>query len=310
MISPACPQIREGVSYRATILPSYVVGICRQVDVNETGMHVLNLTDLGGYRCFDADQCRAAGDVWAEQYQASQPFPHIVLDDFLDPDFLRAVAAEFPDNDGQSCFMREQERLKFQFRPDECEGPLTRILFAELNSRAFLAFLSEMTGIKGLIADPYHAGAGLHETKRGGHLSIHADFPRHKEMGVNRRLNLLIYLNEDWREEYGGALELWDKGMRAATRRIMPVFGRAVIFSTDRDTYHGHPDPLACPDDRSRRSIATYYYTALSDDQGLIERTTDFRQRPGSADKRDWRVMLQHMKADWLPPALQRRRNG
>ena len=277
-------------------------------------MHVLSLTDLGGYRCFDADQCRATGAASAAQYRSSQPYPHIVLDDFLDPEFLRAVAAEFPDHDGQDCFMREQERLKFQFRPDQCHGPLTRALFAELNSRAFLGFLSELTGIEGLIPDPYHAGAGLHETKQGGHLSIHADFPRHQEMGVNRRLNLLIYLNEDWHEEYGGALELWDKRMRQATQRILPVFGRAVVFSTDRDTFHGHPEPLACPLDRSRRSIATYYYTARTQDQaldqGLIERTTDFRQRPGSNDKRDWRVMLHHLKADWLPPALQRRRNG
>ncbi len=275
-------------------------------------MHVLRLTDLGGYRCFDADQCRAEGALRAQEYQHNDPFPHIMMDDFLDPDFLRGIADEFPAQGDRECFMREQERLKFQFRPDQCEGPLTRMLFAELNSRAFIAFLSGLTGIKGLIPDPYHAGAGLHETRRGGHLSIHADFPRHKEMGLTRRLNLLIYLNDDWQDDFGGALELWDRGMQAAARRIMPLFGRAVIFSTERDTFHGHPDPLTCPADRSRRSIAVYYYTAndADQDQGLIERTTDFRPRPGSTDKRDWRVMLQHWKADWMPPALQRRRNG
>lgn len=273
-------------------------------------MHVLSLNDLGGYRCFDADQCREAGSALADQYKSTQPFPHIVLDDFLDPDLLRRVLAEFPDSSGRDCFMRDQERLKFAFRPDECDGPFTRMLFAELNSRAFLAFLSELTGIKGLIADPYHAGAGLHETKRGGHLGIHADFPEHESMRVNRRLNLLIYLNEDWQEDYGGALELWDKRMRAATQRVMPVFGRAVIFSTDRDTYHGHPEPLTCPEGRSRRSIATYYYTAYPETSGLLTRTTDFRQRPGTRDRRDWRIMLEHLKADWLPPALQRRKSG
>jgi Rps23 Pro-64 3,4-dihydroxylase Tpa1-like proline 4-hydroxylase len=171
-------------------------------------------------------------------------------------------------------------------------------------------FLSELTGIKGLIADPYHAGAGLHETKRGGHLSVHADFPEHESMRINRRLNLLIYLNEDWQEDYGGALELWDKRMRKATQKVLPVFGRAVIFSTARDTYHGHPDPLTCPEHRSRRSIATYYYTAPPETDGLLTRTTDFRKRPGTTDKRDWRIMLDHLKADWLPPALQRRRTG
>ncbi len=270
---------------------------------------MLSLNNLGGYHCFDQQQCESAGSALAERYKSAAPFPHIVLDDFLDADFLTAVLAEFPGSEGRDCFQRDQERLKYQFRPDECSGPLTRMLFAELNSRAFLGFLSKMTGIEGLIADPYHAGAGLHETKRGGHLSIHADFPRHEHMHVDRRLNLLIYLNEDWQEDYGGALELWDKKMRAATQRVMPLFGRAVVFSTARDTFHGHPDPLTCPESRSRRSIATYYYTA-SPVETRLERTTDFRQRPGTADKRDWRVMMQHLKADWLPPALQRRKAG
>ena len=224
-------------------------------------MHVLRLTDLGGYRCFDAEQCRAAGDLRAGEYQTNQPFPHIVLDDFLDPDFLRGVAGEFPDSAGEDCFMREQERLKFQFRPDQCDGPLTRMLFAELNSRAFLAFLSGLTGIQGLIADPYHAGAGLHETRRGGHLGIHADFPRHQEMGVTRRLNLLIYLNEDWRDEYGGALELWDATRKACVGRVEPELGRSVLMRNGTTHYHGHPTPLAAPPDRPRRSLASYYYS-------------------------------------------------
>lgn len=273
-------------------------------------MQMLNLTDLGGYRCFDAEQCRQAGSALAERYRANPPFPHIVLDDFLDPDFLRRVVAEFPDGANHTWSQRDQEHLKLQFSPDECHGACTRMLFAELNSRAFLGFLSQLTGIKGLIADPYHAGAGLHETRRGGHLGIHADFPKHEEMRVDRRLNLLIYLNENWRDEYGGALELWDKQMRVARQRVTPVFGRAVIFSTGRDTFHGHPDPLTCPEGRSRRSLATYYYTARADEPLRFERTTDFRRRHRAADKRDWGVLWHNLKADWLPPVLQRRRSG
>lgn len=273
-------------------------------------MPLLSFADLGGYRCLDVDQCREAGQGLAAQYRSNDPFPHIVIDELIDPDLLRRVVAEFPDNSARSYFSRDQERFKFQVRPDECRGAVTRALFAELNSLAFLTFLSEMTGIEGLIADPYFAGAGLHETKRGGHLSIHADFPEHRQMQVDRRLNLLIYLNDDWSEDYGGALELWDRGMRQCRKSVLPVLARAVVFSTDRDTFHGHPDPLQCPEGRSRRSIATYYYTARPPARATIERTTDFRPRPGSGDKRDWRIMLHHLKADWVPPILQRARDA
>ncbi|MEE4453634.1 2OG-Fe(II) oxygenase [Novosphingobium resinovorum] len=271
-------------------------------------MAFLGLTDLGGYHCFDYDACREAGAAMATDYRQGDPFPHVVVDDFLDRDFLRRVLGEFPDSAGRDYFDRDQERLKFQFRPDQCAGPHTRMLFAELNSRAFLAFLSEMTGIRGLIADPYHAGAGLHETRRGGHLGIHADFPHHGRMKVERRLNLLIYLNEDWSPDYGGALELWDRAMKARCRSVLPEIGRAVVFSTDRDTFHGHPEPLACPPGRSRRSIATYYYTAVTAPLPEIERSTDFRVRPGSGDRADWRMRLHNLKSDWIPPVLQRRR--
>ena len=270
-------------------------------------MPILNLADLGGYRCLDFEECSAAGESLASRYRENAPFPHVMLDDFLSADVLRGIIAEFPDSAGRDYFDRDQERLKFQFRPDQCPGPMTRMLFAELNSRAFLAFLSAMTGIKGLIADPYHAGAGLHETRRGGHLGVHSDFPLHSTMRVERRLNLLIYLNEDWQPEYGGALELWDRKMERARHAFLPTFGRAVVFSTERDTYHGHPDPLACPEDRSRRSIATYYYTATAKSVPALERTTEFRPRPGTRDRADWSVMLENLKSDWLPPIVQRR---
>lgn len=273
-------------------------------------MAILSFVDLDGYRSLDLDQCRDAGGMLADQYRANDPYPHVVIDDFIDRDLLARVIDEFPDNSQRACFARDQERLKFQVRPDECRGPVTRALFAELNSMPFLTFLSEMTGIEGLVADPYFAGAGLHEIKSGGHLGIHADFPRHERMHLDRRLNLLIYLNEDWDDSYGGALELWDRGMTRRCRSIAPVMARAVVFNTERDTFHGHPEPLACPPGRSRRSIATYYYTAPEVNLSRFERTTHFRPRPGSADKRDWQIMLHHLKADWIPPILQRRRDA
>lgn len=268
-------------------------------------MPILDLKDSGGYLHFDRDQCVAEGEKRAAEYQNATPFPHIVLEDFLDKDVLRGIVEQFPDREGRAYFDRPQERLKYQFDPNTVDSFRVRNLLAELNSEPFLAFLSAMTGIPGLIADPYYSGGGLHETLSGGHLSIHADFNLHEKMKVERRLNLLVYLNEDWPEEYGGQLELWDKKMRAAARSVLPVLGRAVVFNTTLQSFHGQPDPVKCPPDRSRRSIATYYYTAYPIESAIKARTTTFQTRPQSEDQTDWKMRYNHFVGDWVPPRLQ-----
>lgn len=177
----------------------------------------------------------------------------------------------------------------------------------ELNGQAFLRFLEEMTGIKGLISDPYYLGGRLHATKRGGHLSVHADFNIHAITKLERRHNLLVYLNEDWPAEWGGELELWDKKMKTGEVKIAPLLERAVVFSTILDSYHGHPEPLACPPEQRRRSIATYYYTGLDVDAGLTpHRGANFRPRPATGDKVDWATKRMQFISDWMPPALRR----
>jgi hypothetical protein len=95
--------------------------------------------------------------------------------------------------------------------------------------------------------------------------------------------------------------------MKECVVRVEPLFGRAVIFNTDLDSFHGHPDPLNCPPDRSRRSIATYYYSAAEEGLALLpKRNTNFQPRPGTGDKTDWQIRRQHLINDWVPPKLQR----
>jgi Rps23 Pro-64 3,4-dihydroxylase Tpa1-like proline 4-hydroxylase len=268
---------------------------------------MLHLKRMNGYLALDPEECRELGRSLSDTYRNAAPFPHIVIDDFLDPDALRSVLAEFPSSEDKTFFDRDQERYKFQYSPQDIPSGHIKNLFAELNSEAFLGFLEEMTGIEGLISDPYFEGGGLHETKRGGHLGVHADFNVHGRLKVERRINLLIYLNEDWKPDYGGQLELWDTGMKECVVQVEPLFGRAVLFNTNLDSFHGHPDPLNCPPDRSRRSIATYYYTAAEDGlASLPKRTTNFRARPGTGDKADWEIRRHHFVNDWVPPRLQR----
>jgi len=268
---------------------------------------MLHMTRIGTYVALDEGECLQKGRSLADRYRNAFPFPHIVVDDFLEPDVLRQVLAEFPSRENKAFFDRDQERLKYQFQPQEVSSGLVRNFFAELNSAAFLGFLEELTGIVGLISDPHFAGGGLHETRRGGHLGVHADFNVHGRLKLERRLNLLIYLNDDWPDEYAGELELWDQEMKQCAVRVKPVFGRAVIFNTALDSFHGHPDPLNCPEERSRRSIATYYYTAVEDGlRSIPKRTTNFQARPRSGDKTDWQIRRQHLINDWVPPKLQR----
>lgn len=268
-------------------------------------MAVLDLKSSGGYLHFDRDQCVAEGAKRAAQYRSAAPFPSIVIDDFLDTGVLRALAEEFPSREGRAYFDRAQERLKYQFDPNTVDSFRVRNLLAELNAAPFLAFLEAMTGIEGLVSDPYYEGGGLHETLPGGHLSIHADFNIHGGIKLERRLNLLVYLNDGWSPDYGGALELWNKNMRKAEVSVLPVMARAVVFNTTLQSFHGQPDPLTCPPDRSRRSIATYYYTALPGGSAMPKRTTTFQTRPASGDKPDWTVRYEHLLEDWVPPRLQ-----
>lgn len=270
-------------------------------------MAILEPIERDGYIHFDDARSEAAGEALAAQYRNATPFPHIAIDDFLPADFLRSLLGEFPDSAGKRFFDRDQERFKFRYGPNEIPGTRLRGLLMELNSPAVLRFLQAMTGIDGLIADPFYIGGGLHETKAGGHLSVHADFNIHTEMRVERRLNLLVYLNDDWPEDYGGHLELWDQAMEHCHHRIAPVLGRAVVFNTALDSYHGQPDPVRCPPERSRRSIATYYYTVHGEGiAALPSRTTAFQARPASNDKADRRIAVEHFMRDWVPPRLYR----
>ena len=124
-----------------------------------------------------------------------------------------------------------------------------------------LGFLEALTGIDGLIPDPYFGGGALHQIPAGGFLKVHADFNWHPKLRLDRRLNMLVYLNPGWEDGWGGALELWSRDRRGPVRTIMPHFNRTVVFSTTDSSFHGHPHPLTCPAGVSRKSVSLYYYS-------------------------------------------------
>lgn len=242
-------------------------------------------------------------------YVDAKPFPHVVFDDFLSPDILDAVLAEFPKPNQ----IRWQEfdnarEIKLASAKEANFGPVTRLLFYHLNSITFLEFLSGVTGIPDLIPDPSFDGGGLHQILPGGKLGIHADFNRHPKYDLDRRLNVILYLNKEWREEYGGHLELWDRTMTQCEAKVLPIFNRMMIFGTTDFTYHGHPDPLRCLEGMTRKSLALYYFSngrpaaELSGDHSTI-----FRDRHENDFKLTLKQRMRSLAKDLLPPILARR---
>ena len=199
-----------------------------------------------------------------DAYRTGDPFPHAVIDGlFLDHD-LDAVLAEFPDP-GQTRWMRFEsntEKKLGYYHEYSSITPTVRAFLDAMNGFEMLLFLEELTGIDGLIPDPYFGGGGLHQIEPGGFLKIHADFNVLPKLKLDRRVNMLVYLNKGWEDSWGGHLELWNASMTECRKRVSPVFNRTVVFSTTDTSFHGHPHPLASPPGVTRKSISLYYYTA------------------------------------------------
>jgi Rps23 Pro-64 3,4-dihydroxylase Tpa1-like proline 4-hydroxylase len=231
---------------------------------------------------FDEAYLLELADRLSTGYRSAKPFPHVVIDSFINNErALQEVIAEFPAPKSLDWIHYKQEtERKLASRDDNRLGPATRHMLQQFNSSTFCSFLEKLTGIPGLIPDPYFWGGGLHQIEQGGFLKIHSDFNWYERLKLDRRLNVLLYLNKDWKVEYGGHLELWSQDMKRCEQKILPTANRCVIFSTNSNSYHGHPEALTCPEGCTRKSMALYYY---SNGRPQDEKTysTTFKQRPG-----------------------------
>jgi hypothetical protein len=245
-------------------------------------------------------------------YQNGTPFPNISFDNFFKPEYLDKVLLEFPDLSSiqNSKKYDNSKEIKFTGKGELYFGDETKKFMHFLNSEPFLNFLQVLTGIEEpLIADPYFIGGGQHEIKKGGLLKIHADFNKHPKLGLDRRINLLVYLNKDWKDEYGGNFELWGENMKKCEKKFLPIFNRIAIFNTTDFSYHGHPDPLACPEERSRKSLALYYYTngrpQSETNNGLEDHSTLFKARLDNKEDKavfDKNNSIKNMIKGFVPP--------
>ena len=194
-----------------------------------------------------------------ESYQSASPWPHVVVDDLIDPALI--AAAEREELEPSLNLEVERTYRKVKAESPEPKGPAATKILESIGSADFVAFLEGLTGVTGLIPDPTHYWAGLHVNPPGAFQAIHRDFRVHPITGLFHRVNILIYLNSDWKSEYGGELELWRSDKTACGQQVAPLAGKSVIFEAGPLAFHGIPDPIRCPTGRARLSLAAIYYT-------------------------------------------------
>ena len=217
---------------------------------------------------FDDPHYSSLAQRRAASYAAADPFPHTVIDDFLPEPVARTLTNAFPGREDMAWIEHDNDDNRRRFQTDETMmSPLFRSICREFNSRQFLLFLETMTGLDNLLSDPYLIGGGVHLSERGEFLNIHADFNWHHKLQAFRRCNALLYLNEEWDPQWGGATEFWARDMSERVVSVQPVFNRLLVFNTGETSNHGQPEPNACPPDVTRKVLNFYYYTTHRNDE-------------------------------------------
>ncbi len=212
-----------------------------------------------------------------QKFTNAKPFRHLVIDGFLQPETAEIAFKGFPT-------MEEMDTLK-DFRQNKAQDPgihkfnpiFTQIIFEHLHSERMLKIFTEITGMPELFADEKLYASGLAQGADGSFLNVHIDNSSHPVNPWYRRLNLLVYLNKNWQEEKGGHVEFWSQDMSESTG-ILPIFNRAVIFATDKYSWHGYRQ-VNTPDGDTRKSINIYYFSQQSPDGSNYYHVTSFRSR-------------------------------
>ena len=231
--------------------------------------------------CVDLDRLAGKTATWREDFADAPGFPHLHVHALLRAGIAEAVGAAFPRPDDPVWTHYRHVNEDKLGSPKRAAYPAAvgQVVDA-LQTPEFVAWLAELTGIPGLFADPELEGAGMHMSSEGGFLNVHTDFQRHHHHPSWRRtVNLILFLNPDWDPAWGGSIELWDPTMTDKVADVLPHANHAVIFRSDEHSFHGHPEPLACPPGHHRKSLALYYYTLL--DGPLAHEYSRFVGRPG-----------------------------
>ena len=199
-----------------------------------------------------------------KSYAAAQPYPHLVIDDLFEPQLLDRLVAEYPQENSRDWLVWDtNHELKTTSKGIDGLSAFTQLFCLWLNSSDVIKTVESIVGISNLVGDPLFHGAGLHEMYRDGWLEMHADYTKHFSLPFVRRINMLIYLNRDWEDGWGGDLVIGDAKDSQDRVSYPPYFNRTIIFPTTAETFHGVPTPLSCPSDRSRKLLSIYYWNPI-----------------------------------------------
>lgn len=232
------------------------------------------------FNYFDYKELDKRAEELKTEYANNFPFSHTMIDGVANDERLRLVLDSFPELPHKSWFKYDNAfEKKLAYDKIEYMPFYAKLMMLELASAPFISFLEKLTGEEALIPDPWFRGGGMHQILRGGKLDVHADFNWHPKLKLERRINVLLYLNRGWQKEWAGNLELWDKSMTKCVKSYAPDFNRMIVFTSTDASFHGHPDALNCPPDITRKSIAMYYYRAPSKEVAN-KHSTQYKARP------------------------------
>jgi hypothetical protein len=193
-------------------------------------------------------------------FVGTPPYPMIVLDNFLPTDIALKLNEEcntIPDQywttfDRRGSHMKECKQLHV--------APEAYKFVNEMHSALGMEWLTKITGITDLIPDPYLVGAGYSRAYTGDTLQLHTDFNWNDQLRLHRMASFIVYLNPDWKEEWGGALEFTDFDRKETIQKIPTMFNRAVIWRHHKRGFHGFPEPMHCPADQTRNTFRLFFY--------------------------------------------------
>jgi Rps23 Pro-64 3,4-dihydroxylase Tpa1-like proline 4-hydroxylase len=221
----------------------------------------------------------ASRDRIRMEFETAKPYKHFIVDDFLFPAMADQMYATFPKEEIFNKKYKGLNEYKSEGSNFENFPKIFTQLREELNAPQFREFVSDVTGVKDVYSVDDALGAGLHQGSNGSFLDIHIDFNIHVDRNIHRRLNLLIFFNKDWKEEYQGGTEMWNQDMTVCEKKVLPIFNRCLMFETNEISYHGY-SKISVPPGVTRKSFYTYYYTDLAPEDAARYHDTVFKSRP------------------------------